>query len=394
MANTIASAILPRIIGEARETLSENMAFLNRVNKNFSNASGKVGQVVGIGVPAALTAASVSAANTAPAPTAITNGSATVTIDQFYKASFAYSGTDFQNYDIDSLFMEQLKEAVRAVAYQMNSDALSVAWLGTPYAVGNCGTGFFASNADGLLDARKALVDRNVDPAKLDAIIATKDAAALGKIDAIQQSNTFGTRDVIANGFAGRVLGFNIKEDQQIGIFTKGTITGDPTMGAAAVTTKTSVITCDTNDSIALKAGDLIAVDGATYSVQADLTVGNSDTGTLTVDRNWETALDGDEALAFATASDGDGGVFDANTLKSMCGDWSGLSMVVRKPSANVLGYEVQGEHYDIVDPMSGVVLDLGIYPQYHQVAFEVSAVWGTDVTDSRKLLRLFTTST
>ena len=224
--------------------------------------------------------------------------------------------------------------------------------------------------------------------------IRDRDAAALGKIDAIQQSNTFGTRDVIANGFAGRVLGFNIKEDQQIGIFTKGTITGDPTIGAAAVTTKTSVITCDTNDSIALKAGDLIAVDGATYSVQADLTVGNSDTGTLTVDRNWETALDGDEALAFATASDGDGGVFDANTLKSMCGDWSGLSMVVRKPSANVLGYEVQGEHYDIVDPMSGVVLDLGIYPQYHQVAFEVSAVWGTDVTDSRKLLRLFTTST
>jgi hypothetical protein len=393
MANTIDSGLIPSIIGFGREALSENMAYLGMVSHNYADAQMKLGKSVEVPIPAILTAESVTSANVAPAPTAVTNDTTSLTVDKFYKTSFAYSVTDMQNYDVMKWFQEQMKEAVRGLAKQINSDLITEGWNNTPYAVGNAGTGFFASNYDSLLDARSALLGRNVDVANLSAVISLKDAAALGKIDQVQNANQFGTRDLNVFGMAGRVAGFDIWEDQQATANTKGTITGDPVMGAAAVTAKTTVITCDADDSIALKAGDLIAVDGATYAVQADLTVGNSATGTLTVDRNWETALDGDEALAFATASDGDAGVYDAASLRNLCGDFRGLASVIRRPAGGVTGFETQGMHFPITEEKSGATFNLAIYPQYHQTAFEVSAVYGVRLVDSRRFTRILSYS-
>lgn len=392
MPNTIDSNLIPSLIGAGREALSENMAYLGMVTKNYADAPGKIGNAVEVPIPAVLTAASVTPANIAPAPSAITNDVTTLTIDKFYKTSFAYSVTDAQNYDVGKWFAEQMKEAVRGVAKQLNSDIITEGWNNTPYAIGNSGTGFFASNYDSLLDARSKLLGRNTPVDNLAAVISLKDAAALGKLDQVQNANQFGTRDLNVFGMAGRVAGFDIYEDQQATVNTKGTITG-ATMGAAAVTTNTTVLTCATGEGVALKAGDLIGIDGATYAVQSDLTVAAGETGTLTVDRNWETALDGDEALAFAAADEGDGGVYDAASLRCLAGDFRGLAAVIRRPMSGVPGFETQGMHYPIMDEKSGAVLNLAIYPQYHQTAFEVSCVFGTRLIDSRRFTRLLTYS-
>ncbi len=392
MANTISSSLIPSIIGAGREALSENAAYLGIVNKNFEDAQAKVGQTVNIAIPATLTAESVTSANVAPAPSAITNGVTSLTLDKFEKTSFAISSTDNMNYDVNSYIMQQMREAVRGLVYKINADLITEAWKGVPYAVGNTGTGFFASNYDGLLDARSALLGRNVDVSKMAGIFSLKDTAALGKNDQVQNANQFGNRDLNVFGMVGRVAGFDIYEDQQATANTKGTITG-ATMGAAAVTTNTTVLTCATGEGVALKAGDLIGIDGASYSVQADLDIAAENTGTLTVDRNWETALDGDETLAFATASEGDAGVYDAATLRNIAGDFTGLSSVLRRPASEFLGGQTQGQHFPIVDEKSGAVLNLAIYQQYHQISFELSSVYGHKTTDARKLLKVFSYS-
>ena len=392
MANTIDSSLIPSIIGFGREALSENMSYLGMVSQNYGDAVGKIGNSVEVPIPAILTAESVTAANTAPAPSAVTNDNTSLTIDSFYKTSFAYSATDQQNYDVMKWFQEQMKEAVRGLAKQVNGDLITEGWNNTPYAVGNAGTGFFASNYDGLLDARSALLGRNVDVANLSAVLSLKDAAALGKIDQVQNANQFGTRDLNVFGMAGRVAGFDIWEDQQATANTKGAITGG-TLGAAAVTTNTTVVTCATGEGCALKAGDLIAVDNKTYAVQSDLTIAAGNTGTLTVDRNWEIALDGDEALAFATASDGDLGVYDAASLRNLCGDFRGLAAVIRRPAGGTVGFETQGMHFPITDEKSGATFNLAIYPQYHQTAFEVSCVYGVRLVDSRRFTRILSYS-
>jgi len=392
MSNTISSSLIPAIIGFGREALPERMAYLKMVSKNYADAAGKIGQSVEVPIAQTLEAESVTVANVAPAASAITNGTTTLTIDKFEKTSFAYSVTDKQNYDIVKWFGEQMKEAVNGLAKKINQDLITEAWNNTPYAVGNAGTGYFASNYDGLLDARAALLGRNVDVENLSAVLSLKDAAALGKIDQVQNANQFGNRDLNMFGMAGRVAGFDIWEDQRATANTKGTITGG-TLGAATTSSSSTVVTCATGEGCALKVGDLIAADGATYSVQADLTIAAGATGTLEVDRNWETALDGDETLAFAAVTDGDLGVYDAASLRNLCGDFRGIAAVLRRPAGGVDGFNTQGEHYPITDQVTGATFNLAIYPQYHQTAFEVSCVYGVRNVDARRFTRILSYS-
>lgn len=388
MANTISSYLMPRIIGEAREALSETMALVASLNIDTEQVAAQRGQTVSIPVPANLSATDVTAANTAPAPSDITIGYKSVTLSNFKKASFALTGKEVQDYELSSAFVRQIREAVRAVVYAMNA-SVNALYYKIPYAVGDAGTGAFASSLDLLADADKMLTDHKCPLMGRKAVVSTKDYAAILKLSEVQNANQAGSDLARRLGILPGTLGFDVLRDQQIGTHTKGTITGNPTMGAAATSTNQTTITCDADDSIALKAGDIIEVDGAQYAVQSDLTVGNSSTGTLTVDRNWETALDGDEALAFASTD----ATFDANTLNCIAGDLTGISMALRLPAQEVFGYSVQGDHYPVTDPVTGITLDLGIYPQYHQVAFEVAAIWGVDVTDTRKLVRLLTYS-
>jgi len=385
MANTISSYLSPYIVGNAIEALSETMALLKGTNHDFSTAAAAKGQTVSLGVPQALTAASVTAANTAPAPSAITIGKRSITLSNEFKTSFALTGKETQDYELSSVVAEQIKEAVRGMAYKVNA-TLWAKYTDIPYFVGNSGTGFFASNANGLSDMDKVLTDNLCPLDNRKFVCGTKDYAALINLTEVHYANQFGSDSAVRQGVVGDVRGFEVNRDQQVPTHTIGTITGDPTMGAAAITTNTSTITCDSNDAVALKDGDIILIDGATYAVQGDLTIGNSDTGTLTVDRNWETALDGDEALALATN-------FDANSLLAIGGRMDGYSVVGRLPETSPMGYATQGEHMPIVDPVSGFPFLISIYPQYKQVALEVSAIWGVEVTDSRKLCRALTYS-
>lgn len=385
MANAISSFLSPYIVGNAIEALSETGALLKKTNHNFSTAAAAKGQTVSLGVPQALTAAAVSAANTAPAPDAITVGKRSITLSNEFKTSFALTGKETQDYELSSVVAEQIKEAVRGMMFKVNATLWS-RYYQIPYFVGNSGTGFFASNANGLSDMDKVLTDNLCPLDGRDFVCGTKDYAALINLTEVHYANQFGGSEATRQGVVGDVRGFMVNRDQQVPTHAIGSITGDPVMGAAAVTANTSTITCDADDAVALKQGDIITVDGANYAVQADLTIGNSATGTLTVDRNWETALDGDEALALGTN-------FDANSILAIGGRMDGYSVVGRLPETAPMGYRTQGEHMPIIDPVSGFPFLISIYPQYKQVAMEVSAIWGVEVTDSRKLCRALTYS-
>ena len=390
MANTISSSIMPRIIGVARETLTENFSLLGSMSYDFGQAAGKLGQTVSVATAASLTAASVTAANTAPAPSAVTIGAKTVTLDQFFKTSFALSGTDTQNYDLNSAFMEQIREAVRGMLFKINATVWAK-YTKIPYAVGNSGTGFFASNPDGLADADKVLTENLCPLSNRKAIVPLKDFQALLKLSEVQQANNFGSDDVIRRGVIGDVLGFEIHRDQQAPTHTVGTgVTSDPVASATAIGSTTVEITSDSGDVLDVNAGDLIEFgDGYSYAVQADATVGNSSTATITLDRGLEAALAGTENPALATTTC----TYDADSLVAIAGRMDGFGIASRLPSREVMGYMPQGQHFPIVEPQTGYTLLLSVYPQYHQVSFELSSIWGVDVIDSRKLIRLLTYS-
>jgi len=340
MGNTISSNLVPRIIGEARETLSETMALLKNVNHDFSNASMQKGQTVSIGIPATLTAAAISAANTAPAPSDITNNYASVTVDQFYKASFAYTRKEDTEYEISSLFLEQLREAVRAVAYKVNS-TLWARYYQIPHYSGTSGTALFytgsAYTLGGLATIKKVL-DNNKVPLDMRSMAMTvSDYHDLIQNTTLVNVNQAGSSESLREGMASRLFGLNLYEDHQVPSHTVGTVTGDPTAGATSAGVSSVTLTTDGDDAVALKQGDIITFgDGYYYAAQADVTIGNSDTGTLTLDRGLDAALAGTENPTVVTTTG----------PQNIAGDFRGFSVVARSSKKASCAFE-----YELLDP-------------------------------------------
>jgi len=390
MANTHSASLKPLIIARAREYLRNNNQLLASVAMDYQAESAALGQTVNIGYAADLSAASVSAANVAPAPSAITTGAKTITFNKEYKTSFALTGKEVQDYDLSSVFERQIDSAIAGLVNQVNSD-LWAEYYKIPYAVGNSGTGFFASNIDGFADIDKLLTENKCPMYERKMMASLKDYAALLKDSSVQNANTYGGTEVMRRGVIQDVLGFEVMRDQQAPTHVVGSLTGDPDVTAETDAGSTSIgITCDAGDVVALKKGDLIEFgDGYSYSVQADVSIGNSATGTITLDRGLEATVAEDAALALATTTC----TFDANSLVQVAGDFTGFGIAARLPQTNVMGYGTQGDHFAVVDPVTGFPLLMSIYSQYKQVAFEVSSIYGIQVIDSSKLCRVLTYS-
>jgi len=383
MANTIPSTLKPTIQSVALDVLEESFALLANVEKNFDNTAGEIGDTIAIGKSQVLDASDVTPSNTSPNPTDITVSATTIKIDQFKKTNFKITGQEFQNHQLTPTFVKQVKQAVRGVVKAANEDLLGL-YYKIPYYAGNAARSIFndgtSDSVDPLADVGKVLRDNNVSDMDRKLIISPADEATAKKVATLQQANTFGTRDVILEGQIGRVMGFDTYVDQQVQTHTTGTITSDPAAAATAKGTSTVSITCDTGDAVALKQGDLITFgDGYTYSVQADVTIGNSASGTVTLDRGLEAALAGTENMALASGH--------GTGVINIAGDMSGFGMVSRLPASTFFGGATMGDKMVVTHP-SGFSMLMYTYEQYHQLAFEVAALWGTNVIQSEKLCR------
>lgn len=393
MANTINSNLLAPIIAAARETLSEEMTLLREVIREpaYSRRNGllqaKKGKTIELPVPESMSTSSVSAGNTPPDPSALTVRDRSVTLDTFEAATFYVEGETVQNYDLDGWFGQQVLEAVRAVAYSMNADLLGQ-YLRIPTVAGTAGSGFFASNPDGLADVDKQLTTQLCPQGNRTFVASLKDYAALLKLSELQQANYRGDAVAQRTGVVGDYLGFSIYRDNQIPTHTTGTVTGDPSVssaGAAQYATTIPIVT-DSDDAVALKQGDSISFgDGNSYSVAADVSISASSSGDVTIYHGLEDALTSGDTLALSTGH--------GTGLVNVAGDMRGFGLGNRLPARDVHGVQPLGEPLPIVDPQSGVAMLLLAYPEYHRVAWEVCALWGTGIVDERKLCRVMSYS-
>ena len=405
MSNTISSELIPKIIGDANETMSETMALVARTNRMGQSKQGlmqgNVGKTLDVPIPPRLTAAARTAANTAPAPTDNTTTVAQVTISNSKQANFGFTTKELQDYVLggpQSVLSMNIKEAVRAVIYDLNA-ALQARYYQIPYVVGTAGTGQFASSIDQLADVRKKLIDNRNRPEVFDIIVPTSDYAAALKLDTLQRVNEAGNSVARTRGILATTLGFDIYEDQQTPIHTTGTITtGLITKAATAVdagTTSFIGTTAASTGACALKKGDVISIAHAsgarTYAVQADVTQASAatDTAAITLDRGLEFALIGSEAVTLASGT----------SVVSIGGNMVGLTAVTRLPD-DVLAENsmpgfvgTQGMKAAAIEPNSGVAVQLAIYPQFGQMRFEASLNYGVGVTDPRRLVRSQTTA-
>lgn len=392
MANTIASELKPIIIGAAQEALMETFALTARANVNGAMQqgeilSGNLGQDLQVPVPAVLTAESVSVGTTAPSPTDINVSKRTVQLNKLYRCKpFAFTGVESQIYQLNSAFVEQVKEGIRAVGRQINQD-MNALYIKVPNGVGTAGTGFFASNSQGLATLDKRLAQLFVPEGDRDLVISLKDMEALKKLTELTYVNYAGTDQTRRLGTIPQLSGFNIFGDQQVTTHTTGTITSTPDVGSAGAAYKaTSIpISCGGAEAVALKQGDLVTFSENTehsYTVAADLTIGNSATGTLTIYNGLKEAVTSSSVLALLTGH--------GTSLINIGGQLQGFTVVNRMPQRNIFGTTPLGDAVPLIEPKTGMGMMLIAYSGYHQVIFEVVGLYGMDVTDENRLVRVY----
>lgn len=393
MANTISSNLKPIVLGGAQEALSETFAMTARANvdgalQQGQILSGSLGQVLNVAVPAALTAETITVGTTAPSPTDINVSSRQVTLNKLYRSKpFAFTGEESQQYKLIDAFVQQVQEACRAISYQINADMCAL-YLKVPNCVGTAGTGFFASNIQGLADLDKRLTELKIPRDNRDLVISLKDMQALRKLTELTYVNYAGTDETKRMGTIPVLSGFGIYDDQQIPTHTTGTITGTPDVGSAGAAYKaTSIpIDCGSGEAVALKAGDIVTFSENTayqYVVAADLTITAGNSGTLTIQHGLYAAVTSSSALALATGH--------GTSLVNIAGQLKGFTVVNRMPARSVFGTTPLGDAMPIIEPKTGMGLMLVAYPGYHQVIWEVVGLYGMDVTDERRLVRVYT---
>ena len=391
MASTLPATLIPRVIGAARRALRETFALAECVNidgasrnPNGALLEGQLGQSVDAAVPASLTAEDVTVGQTVPNPSSITVGATQVTLDAFKKTSFSLTGRQGSEYDLESLFVEQVAEAVRGNVKAINT-ALWALYKKVGSSVGTAGTNFFASNPDGLADANKVLTKNLCPQANRKAVWSLDEMAAFLKLDQLQKANERGDQSVTNDAMVGKYLGMMHMQDQQVPDHTTGTITSTPTVGSAgAAAGATSIpVDCASGEAIDLKQGDLITFSEDTsksYAVAADVAITATNSGTVTIYHGLDAAVTSSSEVALQTGH-GTGAV-------NLAGDFSGITLVSRVPSRSTLGTDHMGTFLPIVDDQTGLAMALIGYGLYHQSQWEVVSLTGSDVTDDRRLIR------
>lgn len=394
--NVFPTGLIPSIIGFAKEVMSEEFSLARRMNNDFSGASGKIGTKVNIGVVASGSDQDITPANVAPDGAGISTSDRELTISRFRGSEpVSLSSTEAQNYDLTSLMQEQIKESIRQVSFGFNAFAWQRMNLRTPHIAGTAGQSIFndgsSASIDPLADVFEALRDRNADPDRFDLVTTVKDEGNVKKVTTVKNANNFGAPTSSAvDGAVAKVNGFNLFVDQQVPSHVIGTITtGLIAKAATAQAVGTTALVCTTAASTGacdLNAGDNLTVDGEEYVLQADATEASAATDvTLTIFPGLKTALTGSEAVTITTGA--------GSAFTEVAGDLRGIAAVARLPELSFFGGMAiaQGTHIAVTDPKSALTMLLSFYGQSFQGMFQASLVYGIDVMDEDKIVKVFT---
>lgn len=376
--------VLPTLVAMGVKALRQQVVMPRLVNREYTMIAGaQKNSTVNVAIPSAITAVSVTPANTPPSTTAIAPTSVPVTLDQWYESPFELSDKDLVQVDRGIIPM-QASEAIKALANQIDVYLFGLTKKfggssGTP------GTTPFATDLTAFTGARKTL---NRQLAPMDPRFCVLDVDAEEKainLRAFQDASFSGTQDVIVNGQIGRKLGALWLMSQNVPSHTAGTITTglvakSATAVAAGVKTFVATTAASTG-ACALLAGDVISIGShaKTYALAADATQASASTDvTLTLTEGLYTALAGGESITVKGNH-----VMNLNFHRDAIA-FATAPLVDSNIAPNLVAMET------IVDPESGLALRLELTREHKRWRWSFDALWGGAVPRPELGARIF----
>ena len=230
---------------------------------------------------------------TIPEGTDQTVDNKTMTLDNYVSVQIPWTGEDIKHVNngsgFETIYGDQIKQAFRAIANNIESNLAIAAYRGASRATGSAGTTPFASNFNSVADVRQILVDNGCPTDnQITLVMNTAAGTKLRNLAQLQQVNTSGGSDLLRQGTLLDLQGIMIKESAGVASHTKGTGTGYLLNGALAV--GASTVNIDTGS------GTLLAGDCVTFAGTSDIYVANTalSGGVFTIGTPGSRALEAD----------------------------------------------------------------------------------------------------
>lgn len=257
----------------------------------------------------------------------------------------------------------QMTQAIRTLINEMETDVVNAARVAASRAYGTAGTTPFASTLGDPAQLRKILDDNGAPQNDRCLVIDTTSGAALRTLAQLTKANEAGTTLTLRDGELLNLHGFSIHESAGVKVVTKGT-GASYTSDTAGYAKGATAITLITGTGTVL-AGDVVTFAGDTnkYVVSAGVTA----PGVITLAAPGLLAPLAASAVAMTI-----GGNFTPNFGFSS----SSLILATRAPALPD-GGDLAVDRMMITDPRSGISFEVAMYPQYRQMQYEISAVWG-----------------
>lgn len=368
MANTL-TPILYKILSVALDHLRGQLVMPVLVNTDYSADAAKKGATVDVPIPAAQTVSDVTPSNTPPTPASKAPTTVQIPLDQWKYTDFHLTDKELTEITRNEHFVPmQMQSAVDAIAETVNA-YLFAKYLGIYGFTGTPGTTPFASTVAGATNLRKVLGQQKA-PKRMRRMVLDPDAEANAlALAPFSDAEKIGDAGVKLEGEIGRKYGFDCYMDQQVPTHTAGSLTGTiVTSGAAALGATSVTLATDAGEAIALKAGDIVtfAGDSQTYAVGADLTVGASSSGALTISPGLKVAQSGGEQISVK-----------ATHVVNMGFHRNAFAFAARPLLQETQDLALGNQIVEMQDPVTGIPLRLEVSRQHKQTVWTLDILYG-----------------
>lgn len=383
MANTITSLIPDAY--QAMDVVSrELVGLLPAVSRNIGAERAAVGQQVRSFVSPAAAATDITPGVTPPNDGDQTFGNIAMTITKAKRVPFRWNGEERRGLNnggpgLLDMQQDQIAQAMRTLTNLMEAD-LAALYANASRSYGTAGSTPFASSLGDPAQVRKILDDNGAPPTDRQLVIDTAAGASMRTLAQLTKANEAGTTDLRSQGTLLQIHGFDIRESAQILTPAVGTSNNAGTTDITGYAIGSTTITMAAAGTGTIIVGDIVTFTGDTNKYLATQGLASlAAGGTLKI------ALPG---LRKALPTSAVTTTVVAAATRSMAFSRNALAIAQRLPALPEAG-DLARDRTTITDPRSGFTFEIAMYPQYRQMQWEISCVWGVQCFKAEHLALL-----
>lgn len=376
MSNTLTN-LMPDLY-EALDVVSRELTgFIPAVTLDPALNRAAVNETVRSFVAPAASAGNITPAVTPPNDGDQTIGNVSLTISKARRVPFRWNGEEERGMNngpgIARIRQAQLQQAIRTLVNEVEAD-LAALHVEASRAAGAAGTTPFATAGDYTAAslARKVLVDNGAGQSDLQLVLDTAAGANIRGKQA--QAQMAGTDSIQRQGVLLDLSGMAIRESAQVAqAVTVGT--SSFSSGTAGFAKGSTSITITGTGS--LLAGDVITFAGDTNQYVVKTAIAAA--GTLEI-----------QAPGLVQALPAQAKVITvvAAAARNMAFRRSAIVLAQRLPALPE-GGDLARDRTTVQDPLSGLVFEVAMYPQYRQMQYEISCAWGVKAVKNEHIALL-----